>query len=290
MASHRPRVGVFAGSGPVHPEQLSAGLRVLEKAELTVVLSPGLTERQGFLAGSDEDRITRIHNLLDRQDVDILIAARGGYGLNRIVSRLDMERFRQTQKLVVGFSDVTALHTQLLSTGLRGIHGPVVTQLARLPPDHLTMLVQTMTGAPPPLQAKGPVIVDGVAEGPLWGGNLAVFSALIGTPALQLPSHGFLLLLEDVGETTYRIDRLLTQLEMAGVLSRASGIILGDFAACCPAQADHQTLAEVLEERLGRLSIPVLAGAPIGHAHQNHPVVLGAPHRLSTYDRTLIPL
>lgn len=289
MSSQGLNIGVFAASGPVDPTQIEPGLHILASAGHTVVKSPNLLDRVGFLAGPDDDRIKHLHAFIERDDLDVLMAARGGYGLTRILDRLNPHLFEKSQKPIIGFSDVTALHTWLIGHGLTAVHGPVVTQLPKLTSEQVHACLRAMSGYRPPIFADGPVLTSGEAQGLLWGGNLAVLTAMLGTPALK-PPPGFILLLEDVGETTYRVDRTLTQLHTSGLLAQAKGIILGDFVACNPAQAGHPELSEVLNERLGRLGIPVLAGAPIGHGSRNYPVTLGTQYHLSTPNMSLTPL
>lgn len=284
----RAKLGIFAGSGPFDPERFERGVERLSTFGFDVVRAPGIEAQTGFLAGSDEHRAEGFRWLLECAEIDALIAARGGYGLTRILDRLDPGRFATADLRVVGFSDVTALHTHLLSHGLSSWHGPVVTQLPTLPEADLAALESGLRGDPiAPVEAEGPVLSGGRAEGPLWGGNLAVFAALVGTPALRLPTEPVVLLLEDVGETTYRIDRTLTHLRSAGVLDRVAGVALGDFIDCRAAQPSHPGVLEVLEERLGSLGIPVLAGIPVGHGRRNRLLPLGRRVLLDTHRQRL---
>lgn len=272
-------LGIFAGSGPFEPDRLEAGVDRLRELGFTLRPAPGIEARTGFLAGDDDARRRGIETLLDEDAVDALVAARGGYGLTRILDGLPVERFRDARKWIVGFSDVTALHAHL-SGAIETIHGPVLTHLGALEGDEALRLAAILRGdRPPPLDADGPVLRAGVAEGPLYGGNLAVLAALAGTPSLR-PPEGAILLLEDVGEITYRLDRLFTQLRASGFLRRMAGIALGDFVDCRPAREDHPTALEVARERLGDLGVPVAAGFPVGHGARNQPVVLGRPYRL----------
>ena len=274
-------LGVFAASGPFEPDCFDAGADRLRRRGLSLIEAPGIRARAGFLAGDDAHRVKGLLRLTERSDVDAFIAARGGYGLTRILDRLPAEALleRLGDRPVVGFSDVTALHLHLLSAGGRALHGPVLTQLPHLPEEDVERLLGHLgaAGTAPPreLSASGPVLRSGRAEGPVWGGNLALVAALVGTEALRLPPKGVLLLLEDVGETTYRLDRLLTQLRAAGVLARARGVLLGEFVDCRPARPDQPTAEAVLAERLGDLGIPVLAGFPVGHGARNAPIPLG---------------
>lgn len=278
------RVGVFAGSSAFAAERYEAGAERLRALGVELVEAPGLRAREGFLAGPDADRATGL-SALASQPLDAIIAARGGYGLTRILGALEPERFRTP---VVGFSDVSALHLLLQGHGLGSIHGPVVTQLPALPDADVERLLGLVQGLPPePLCADGPVLAPGAVSAPLWGGNLAVLCALLGTRHLRLPEQPILLLLEDVGEATFRLDRYLTQLVDSDLWSRVAGVVVGDFVDCRPGQPDHPTVEAVLAERLGRRAVPVLCGFPIGHGARNAAVPLGVPAHLDTAARTL---
>jgi muramoyltetrapeptide carboxypeptidase len=270
-------IGVFAPASPFPEARYAAGLEVLTTLGAPIVEAPSLRARRGYLAGSDAERLADLHALLEDPAVGALWAARGGYGVHRLLESLDAERLVAAGKPIVGFSDLTALHAVAQRGGLMSIHGPVITQLGELgveaARDSLTLLSPT----PQPLElvADGPCVAPGRAEGPLLGGCLSVLAPLVGTPHLP-PLGGAILLLEDVAESTYRIDRLLTGLRLAGLLGRVAGVALGDFWACRPRSDDEPEVGAVLAERLGDLGVPVLAGLPIGHGPRNRAVPLGA--------------
>lgn len=284
-------IGVFAASGPFEPDRFEAGLARLRLAGATVRLAPGLQAREGYLAGPDAARLAGLEALLEDPEVDGLLAVRGGYGITRILDALDPRAFERANKPIAGFSDVTALHQWLLLRNLPCIHAPVLTQLGQLPVMTAQLTLEALEGAQRPLAADpGPALIGGVAEGRLWGGNLVLLSALAGTPAGRPPPGPSLLLLEEVGESTYRVDRLLTQLRSAGMLEGVVGIALGDFWKCRPAQPHHWELDTVLADRLGDLGIPVRGGFPVGHGRRNEPVWLGRSYRLDADAGILEPI
>ena len=202
----------------------------------------------------------------------LLWAARGGYGATRLLARLDPARLRTRPKLLVGFSDVTALlcwawvHARVPS-----IHGPVVAQLDELPEHDRTRLFDMIAGeVPEPLLADehSAVLHGGRVEGVLVPCNLEVLRSLIGTPHMPALA-GTILAIEEIGERPYRIDRALTQLLDSGCLRGVVGIVVGDLHACAePDNGGSQgfSACEVIEERLARLGVPVLTGLPFGHA------------------------
>jgi muramoyltetrapeptide carboxypeptidase len=180
-------------------------------------------------------------------------------------------------KPIIGFSDVTALHALVQKHAhLISMHGPVVTQLGELDDVSKQIFRRVLAGDHANLRYDGETsIAPGRVQGTLVGGCLSVIAPLIGSQFLFLPQDA-ILLLEDVQEAPYRIDRMLTHLRLARVLSEVKGVVLGDFVDCNPQRDGEQTVEEVLSERLGDLGIPVLAGLPFGHGKRNHAVPLGS--------------
>ncbi len=189
-------------------------------------------------------------------------------------------------KPLVGFSDITVLHQWLQRHGHISIHGPVLTQLGRLGESarmRLFSMLESSTAAAP-LQATD-TFVEGTVEGPLLGGNLSVLTRLLGTPYLTVPDNS-ILLLEDVSELPYRLDRMWTHLELAGVFRKVKGIVLGQFVGCDDKKADYSCV-DVLRELAVATGLPCAAGFPIGHGDVNESVPLGAHVRLDATARTL---
>jgi muramoyltetrapeptide carboxypeptidase len=270
-------IGVFAPASPFTDERFERGLAALRALGFDVHVHSQAHARKGFLAGSDEERVRAFHDLLDDPQIDAVMAARGGYGVHRILDKIDASKIRNARKPIIGFSDVCALHALVQGKGdLISIHGPVVTQLGELEQTDRSLLKAVLAGGHRGLRYAGDrAITGGRAEGTLVGGCLAVLQAIVGTPYLFLPSDA-ILLIEDVQEASYRIDRMLTHLRLAGVLSKVRGVAVGDFVQCAPQREGEQTVEEVLAERLQDLGVPVLAGLPFGHGKRNHAVPLGA--------------
>ncbi|GAB4509201.1 MAG: LD-carboxypeptidase [Haliangiales bacterium] len=277
--------------------KLQAGLAILAK-RYRPLLAPNLLARDGFLAGSDESRAADFNRCLRDPAVRAIICARGGYGLMRVLPTLDADALRRDPKLLVGFSDATALlawaYTQ---ADVRGIHGPMVGQMGDLAVCDVEWLLQLMeSSAPPPLPALGlrrapaASAADAGAtghlgpggeplSGPLLGGNLCLLSHLSGTP-YGLDLRGALLFLEDVGEPSYRLDRYLTHLGLTGGLTGVTAALVGDLSDC-PAAAAHPDALSVVHERLAHYQIPHALGAPWGHAARNLALPFGARAALS---------
>jgi len=182
-------------------------------------------------------------------------------------------------KPIIGFSDITALHQWRQSHGMVSIHGPVLTQLGRLGPATSERLFSMLETDAPAAPLRGTAtFVEGIAEGPLLGGNLSMFTRLLGTP--YMPNlEGAILLFEDVGERPYRLDRMWTHLELAGVFRKVKGIALGSFTHCEERDADY-TSQDVLRDLAVATGLPCAAGFPLGHGDVNEPVPLGVRVRL----------
>lgn len=239
-----------------------------------------IVARTTFLAGTDARRIEELTEALNDPLVDAIVAARGGHGATRILEAIPLEAIAAANKLLVGFSDVTALHALWAQAGVRSLHGPMVATLGRASASLRSRWIAAVEGAiPPPLEVD--VLAGGGAEGPLLGGNLSVLAALAGTPYAP-PLEGAILFLEDVNEAPYRLDRMLTTLRNAGWLSDLAGVALGAFTSST-ADRDAASVREVLADRLGVLGIPVVSGVPSGHLDDNLELPLGAPVRIDAH-------
>jgi muramoyltetrapeptide carboxypeptidase len=281
------RVAVVAPAGPVPRDAFDAGAAILG-ARYTLVHDDRIFARQGYLAGDDDARAAELLRALADPTIAGVFCARGGYGLMRIVARLDAAAFARAPKLIVGFSDVTALHAWATRAGVVSLHGPVVTQLGKLPAEDAESLLALAeaTSPPPPMTGLRALAGASSVEGPLVGGNLEIVSRLVGSPwALAL--DGAVLFLEEIGERPYRIDRQLTQLELSGALDGLAGVVVGDFIGCAEKDGSAPDAETVLVERLGRRGIPVVTGAPIGHGSRNRAIPHGARVRLTPATGTL---
>lgn len=273
-------VAVVSPSSAAPADRLDAGLAVLRAWGLRPVEGHHAREVRGHLAGTDEHRLADLNAAFRDSSVRAVWAARGGYGITRILDRLEWRALARDPKLLIGFSDVTAL---LLAAwqrvGLVTVHGQFVARLQLQHAAGLERLRRILFGEPvdPLLMSDTPTaIAPGRAGGRLVGGNLAVLAALAGTGD-QLRARGCIVLLEDVAEPPYRVDRLLTQLRGSGGLDGVAGVVVGRMTGCEPAHGTlSATLDEVLADRLGDLGVPVLTGVPIGHVDDQAAVLHGA--------------
>jgi muramoyltetrapeptide carboxypeptidase len=298
-------IGLVAPSSPSRDDDdIRMAGEVLESLGFRVKESANLYHRHGYLAGSDAERAADLNAMFADERVAAIFALHGGYGASRLLPLLDYDLIRHHPKVLLGYSDITALLNGIYTqTGLITFHGKVAASnftdysLAEFKKVLLGDATGTIIGAAPPFDAKaGQVdrenrlvrVVPGKAQGHLIGGNLTLLSHLIGTP--YAPDFGGkLLFLEDVGESVYRIDRMLTQLLLAGALQRIAGIVLGKFTDCKPVYSSGSSLrlTEVLEERCGNLGIPVLRGLMIGHIDDQTVVPVGSLAELDVDAGTL---
>jgi muramoyltetrapeptide carboxypeptidase len=274
------RVAVFAPAGPFDRPAFEAGLDVLRR-RYTPVFTDRLFETHRYLAGTDPSRAAELQQALDDPTVHALFAARGGYGSARLLPSIRLT----TPKLLVGFSDLTSLHLTAQKAGWQSLHAPVLTQLGKQSDEVIERLFALLEQRSVSALTGSRTVVPGVAVGPLLGGNLSTLTRLLGTPYLPDLS-GAVLLLEDVGEKPYRLDRMWNHLVLSGVLRSIAGVVLGDFTAC-EDQTQAYTSAEVLDDLARALGVPCAAGFAIGHGQRNDPVMLGSHVRLDATAMTL---
>lgn len=268
-------LGIAAPAGPVDPETLEAGCSLWRDAGFVVRYRTDIVARSGYLAGDDARRAAELRELVADPEIDAVVCARGGYGCHRILDRLDPASFRAARKPLVGYSDVTSLLLwQRRRAGLMGVHGPMLERGAETDPEAFGQLVELLAGGlPPTLRGRG--VRDGRADGRLMGGNLALLAASLGT-AWEIDTRGAILLLEEVQERPYQVDRLLQQLRNAGKLEALAGVGVGDVSSCRdPRYPEPESLA-VIEEILCPLGVPLVTELPFGHIERNQPWVLGA--------------
>lgn len=267
-------LAIIAPSGPFDQARFRLGVNWLATRYALRYEDPGIFSRTGYLAGADGRRLAELQSALEDPSVDAIVCARGGYGSTRLLPGLETGAIAAAGKLLVGFSDITALHALWARAGVRSLHAPMVASLGGAGESLRRLWIEAVEGSAASRSWPGIEWVPGTAEGRLIGGNLAVLAALAGTP-YEPPVEGCVLFLEDVGERPYRIDRMLTTLRQSGWLGRCAGFLIGEFTDCGPGE-DGVTVEEVIRDRLGDLGVPVVAGIPAGHVDHNEPLPFGA--------------
>jgi muramoyltetrapeptide carboxypeptidase len=246
--------------------------------------------RDGHLAGSAGERAAEFEAAFADPAVDAVMCVRGGYGSGQLLPLLDLERIAAAGKPLIGMSDITHLHVPLAAAGASCVWGPMLVRHGAAGDYTASAFRRALSGRPyTVLSADGPAvtIVPGRVRAPLTGGTTSILCATLGTP-WELDTEGRLLLLEEVGEEPYRIDRLLTQLSQAGKLAAAAGFVVSEHHDCAPRRPERsQTLMEVLRRHLEPLGKPCLYGLPLGHGQHLASVPFGIPLELDAGDRTL---
>ncbi|MGM3307930.1 S66 peptidase family protein [Anabaena sp. WFMT] len=239
-----------------------------------VEISPNIDNRHGYLAGTDAHRRQQLAAAWNDPECRGIICARGGFGSTRILEDWNWQQNIADPKWLIGFSDITALLWSLYNAGISGVHGPVMTTLVNEPEWSRQRLFDIVAGrAIAPLKGNG--WGGGKVTGVLLPGNLTVATHLLGTPLLP-NLDGVILAFEDVTEPPYRIDRMLTQWRLSGVLSKVRGIALGGFTKCeAPPHIPSLSIEEVLRERLADLGIPIVSDLPFGHDSPNAALPVG---------------
>ncbi len=286
---HGATVAVCAPAGPViNVETLDAGIAWLESNDFNVVRGHCLVERKGYLAGSDDARVADLMAHVSNPDVEAIIVARGGYGVSRILSRLDASAFREARKPIVGYSDLTSLLLYLREcAGLASIHGPMFERDGV--PDHArARLMAMLRGEPLALEPlKGTSLAMGSCQGPLVGGSLVLTAASLGTP-WEIDTRGAILFLEEVCEEPYAIDRLLVQLREAGKLRELRGVAIGQLVQCESERYPDVSALDVIQEILApEVGGPIVCDLPFGHVVDHWALGVGVMAELDGNQGTL---
>ena len=268
-------IGVIAPAGPAAPDALPAVQALYARHGYRVRLYPGCHADTGYLAGPDTLRLADLHAALADDAVAAIHCLRGGYGTMRLLDGIDAGLLKRKPKLLMGYSDITALHALWALHGLPSLHAPMPASDLIKPGReadeaalfHLLRHGLQAGAVLAPALEPGALNLPGEVSGQLIGGNLSLVAALLGTPWAWKP-EGTILFLEDINEEIYRIDRLLTQLRLAGVLDAVAGFVLGSFT-------EEVSPAALLRDTLLPLNKPVLGGWPTGHGTPNRPLPMG---------------
>ncbi len=279
------RLRVVLPSGALRERtSFEQGVEVWRSRGYDIDINFEVERRWGYLAGTDEQRRQQLFEALYDPTCRGILCGRGGWGCARLLE--DWHWNWSSPKWLIGFSDITSLLLSLAQQGVSGVHGPLLTTISNEPVWSLQRLFDWVEGRPlPPLKAKG--WNQRVARGVLLPINLTVATSLIGTP-IQPDFNNAILAIEDVGESPYRIDRMLTQWRLAGLLKQIKGIAIGRFSQCdAPVHIPSFTVMEVLRDRLGDLDIPVVSDLPFGHDGVNAALPMGVMAELDAAQGSL---
>jgi muramoyltetrapeptide carboxypeptidase len=261
-------VGIVAPASNIKRAALESGCEALRRAGYNPVFADAIFDRDLYFAGTLERRVREMDDMFERDDVRAIVCARGGYGANYLLDKLDLEKIQRHPKIFVGYSDLTCLLTQFADSGLMTFHGPMAAKdWAHDDGVDLQSWQSALSQTEPwsvPLNREAKPLIDGDAEGILYGGCLSILVASMGTP-YQIKTAGKILFLEDVGAKPYQIDRMLMQLKIGGHLDHVRGLIFGEMLDCIQGANQDYTLEEVIMRIVGDLKIPAAFGVRSGH-------------------------
>ncbi len=284
-------LGLVAPASPIYIEsQFDTMISNLQDLEYELKLGIHIKDRNGYLAGNDKDRAQDLMDMFLDNEVDAILCTRGGYGCNRILPLLDFELIKSNPKPLIGFSDITSLHLAIQQkTGLVTFHGPVGksewTDFTIQAWDEVLIDGKKPTYVTPEDQEDSFVINPGIASGKLLGGNLTVLTSMIGSEYLP-DFKGSILFLEDIGEDVYRIDRMLTQLKLAGILKQLNGLVFGK-CTDCSSGPNSLSLKDVFDDHLSLLDIPAFYGAMISHEDDNITLPVGIQASINANEKSI---
>jgi muramoyltetrapeptide carboxypeptidase len=284
-------VGLCAPAGIIYNDAEFEKMKyVLEEMGLRVIFGRHVKKRYGYLAGSDEQRAEDLNQFFSKTEIDAIVAVRGGWGSNRILPLLDYDMIRNNPKALCGFSDITSLHMALYrKSGLVSFHSPHGNSVWNDFSKNEFKRILFKEESIPVLRSVSSnisTITSGTSEGILFGGNMTVFTSLIGSE--YLPSmHGAILFLEDIGEDAYKIDRMFSQLKMSGILSQISGFAFGQCTNCDFTGSNNFSLTYLLNHYIKPLNIPAVSGLSISHDPENLTIPVGVRAKLNATTGTI---
>lgn len=271
---------ILSPAGSIDVELIKGAENILTKWGLSVEISNHASNKAGRFSGTIIQRYTDLQSAFDDTDCKLILCSRGGYGAIHLIDKIDLTRFKQHPKWLIGYSDITILHSLLQVNGISSIHGPMAKHFAEEGENDTSvkLINSIINGYGVNYQLTIPdynnLNKNGTAKGPLFGGNLAVFCGLLGTQYSYIPSGG-ILFIEDIGESPYKIDRFLHQLKLAGVFKQISGLIVGQFTEYEEDPLMYAPLYKSIFDILIEYDFPICFNFPVGHVTNNVPLIMG---------------
>jgi muramoyltetrapeptide carboxypeptidase len=290
-------IGIISpASSPDDFSRIEKGISYLESLGYKVKLGKHIYKRFGYLSATDDERAEDLNKMFADREVRAIFCVRGGYGTPRILDKIDYNIIKRNPKIFVGYSDITALQLAIFKkTGLITFSGPMlaVDMYSDFDPYAEEFFWKILTAKSKKIEIKNPdgveliVLRHGVATGTLLGGNLSLLASIIGTK-FQPNFKDSILVIEDIGEEPYRIDRYLSQLKNAGILNRINGCIIGQFTDCVAKEPEKSlTLEQIFQDYLGKLKIPVISNLSYGHIPRKITLPIGANVKIDTKRKSI---
>jgi muramoyltetrapeptide carboxypeptidase len=274
-------IHIVAPAGAVNKKNVKGGIKFLSSLGLSCAPGSALFNSDGYLAGTDAERLYDIQTALNDPNAIAVWAARGGYGTTRLIDQIKWNKFFKKPSWLIGFSDITALHIHLSNNNIPSIHGPMVGQAVNESCQESVQLVASILKNDfPEYELTGHAMNRaGKAAGPITGGNLTLICATLGT-ATEIITDNKILFIEDINEAAYKIDRMMVQLKRAGKLNRLKGLIVGHMTEITDEKQFGKTVFEIITEHTKNFSFPVCFQFPAGHETPNMPLILGMKSEL----------
>lgn len=278
-------IGIICTSGYMPLENAQTCMETLQRWGYKVKVGKTLGNRFHYFSGTDEERLNDLQQMLNDKEVKAILCARGGYGLSRIIDAIDFTAFKKNPKWIIGFSDITVLHSHInRQYKIATMHSPMVAAFndGGFNQPYVLSLKKLLTGSSVPYKtAVHPLNKTGRAQGKLVGGNLAILAHLVGS-ASSISTKNAILVIEDVGEYIYNVDRMMIQLKRAGLLKGLAGLIVGGFTEMKDTTIPFgQDIYTVIQHHVKEYHYPVCFGFPVSHDTENFAIKLGVEYQLN---------
>ena len=279
---------IISPSGNIDLQYINGACQVLQSWGLVVEIATHAEGQYGRFGGTVDQRIADLQQAMDDPDVRLIFCSRGGYGIIHLLDKLNFEGIKRYPKWIVGYSDITALHLALLQDGIVSLHAPMARHLTEDSFDIASSYLKNSLFINMPEYSfdSHPLNREGLVRGKLFGGNLAVLSGLIGTPYMVVPENG-ILFIEDIGEAPYKIDRMMWQLKLSGILSHISALIIGQFTDCPEDPLMGSTIYESIRNIVKDYNYPLVFNFPVGHVKENYSLLHGAAVELEVRENNV---
>jgi len=293
LLKSRDKAVIVSPAGKIDADIVDKATSILREWGLKVEVGENALSRVGRFSGSIEQRLSDLQKAMDDAEVNLIFCSRGGYGMVHLLDRLNFDGMIRNPKWVVGYSDITALHSALQSNGIISIHGPMAKHFAEEgASDKAVAYTKTvLTEGRIDYKIEGTEYSalnrKGKTSGRLFGGNLSVFCGILGSRFAAIPKEG-ILFIEDIGEEPYRVDRMMYQLRLAGVFDNIKGLIVGRFTDYSEDNAMYGPLYKSILEAVVPYTFPVCFGFPVGHVKDNYPLMMGAETALTVTNDQII--